>query len=136
MQINLQEKEIISFFYFLTPLFVILDYFFGLNIRIAGLEHFGFYKYFYYLFCIICAVIIHKFKGYSLIVGFIESSINLLILFIGFLLPYYSYASLIEEGNVDEISFYNSSMIINFMVSGFILIITFQYSLNRIRGQV
>ena len=93
-------------------------------------EVFGFYKKFYYLFCLICAFIIYKFEAYSLIIGFVESIIILFILFISFLLPYFRYASLIADGNIEEIYFYDSKIIINFMISGFIVILSFQNSLN------
>ena len=132
MKIDSSKAVILSMFYYLTPIFILMDYVFNFNIRIAGLDGFGTYKKFYYMFCLICAFLIYRFDGYSLIVGFFESILNLLILFIGFLLPYFRYASLIADGNFEEVSFYNSHMIINFMISGFIVILSFQYSLKEI----
>jgi hypothetical protein len=132
MKTDSQKKVILSIFYYLTPFFILIDYFFDFNIRITGLNQFGIYKNIYYLFCLSCAVIIYKYEGYSLVVGFVESLINLLILFIGFLLPYFRYASLIADGNIEEVYFYDTKIIINFMISGFIVILSFQYSLNRI----
>ena len=127
-----QKTVILNIFYYLTPFFILIDYFFDFNIQISGLDQFGFYKKGYYLFCLICAFIIYKFEAYSLIIGFVESLINLFILFISFLLPYFRYASLIADGNIEEIYFYDSKIIINFMISGFIVILSFQNSLNRI----
>ena len=135
MKIDSSKASILSSFYYLTPIFILMDYVLDFNIRIAGLDGFGFYKKIYYLFCLICAFLIYKFEGYSLIVGFVESIVNLLLLFIGFLLPYFRYASLIADGNVDEVSFYNSNMVINFMISGFIVILSFQYSLKEIESK-
>lgn len=132
MKSDSQKTVILNIFYYLTPLYILIDYNFVFNIRISGLDQFGFYKKFYYLFCLICAFILYKFEGYSLLVGFVESIINLLILFIGFLLPYFTYASLIADGNIEEIYFYDSKMIINFMISGFIIILSFQNYLKMI----
>ena len=135
MKSDSQKTVILNIFYYITPLFILIDYVFDFNIRISGLDQFGFYKKFYYLFCLICAFILYKIEGYSLIIGFVESIINLLILFIGFLLPYFTFLSFIvdgADGNVQEIYFYDSKMIINFMISGFIVILSFQNSLNMI----
>ena len=65
-----QKTVILNIFYYLTPFFILIDYFFDFNIRISGLDQFGFYKKGYYLFCLICAFIIYKFETYSLIIGF------------------------------------------------------------------
>jgi len=89
MDVGNQRKTFITTVYYLTPVFILLDYVFGFNVRVAGLEHLGSYKYYYYIFCIICAVTIYRFDKYSLFVGFFESVVNLIILFIAIFMALY-----------------------------------------------
>ncbi len=132
MRSNFPRELVLSIFYYATPVFILTDYVLGFNVRISGLQQFGNYKIIYYVFCLVCAFVVYKSEGYSILVGFIESIINLVILFVGFLLPYFTYTSLLTDGSANELRFYDSKMIINFMISGFIFIFTFQNSLNRI----
>lgn len=136
MRFNSGKEYILTIFYYFTPIFILADYLFGFNVRVSGLQNYGSYKTVYYIFCLICAFLIYRYEGYSLVIGFIESIINLLILFISFLLPYFTYASIIADGNIQEITFYDSKMVINFMISGIIVIFTFQSSLNRLTNRI
>ncbi|NIP39765.1 MAG: hypothetical protein GWO07_16055 [Candidatus Dadabacteria bacterium] len=135
MRLSSQREFILTIFYYITPVFILLDYLLGFNIRVSGLQQFGNYKLAYYLFCLICAFIIYRYDGYAFIVGFIESIVNLLVLFISFLLPYFTLLDFLSHGDAEQIIYYDAKMTINFMISGFILIFTFQNSVNRIAGR-
>ena len=50
------KLSITSLYYFGTPLFMMLDYFGGINVRVAVLDSFPLYKKAYYGFCIVCGV--------------------------------------------------------------------------------
>jgi len=45
-----------SLYYYITPLFVLLDYGWGISVRVAVLDSMPLYKNLYYGFCILCGV--------------------------------------------------------------------------------
>lgn len=133
MDIGNQRKTLITTVYYLTPVFILLDYVFGFNVRVAGLENLGAYKYYYYVFCIICAVMIYQFEKYSLFVGFFESVVNLIILFIAFFMPYINYIDVLSGESTSGVQMYSLGMMINLMISGFIMILSFNSTTSEIR---
>ena len=48
--------SIASLYYYATPVFILLDYFGGVNVRVAVLDAMPLYKNLYYGFCILCGV--------------------------------------------------------------------------------
>jgi hypothetical protein len=82
-------KSIVALYYWLTPLFWVLDAALGWNVRAAALEGEPGLKNLYYLFCIGCGITIWRWPGLTRIVGLTEASLNVLVLILGVLLPYY-----------------------------------------------
>ena len=87
-------------YYWSIFLFMILDYGFGINIRITGFIYHPVLKFLYYIFCIICLIIIYRYPRKSATVGLIESSTNIVILIFGTYIPIYSSFDLIESGQI------------------------------------
>jgi len=67
-------------YYYATPLFILLDYFAGINVRVSALDAMPLYKYAYYGFCILCGLCIYIFPKYSPIVALLESAINYVLM--------------------------------------------------------
>jgi hypothetical protein len=75
-------------YYLVTPAFILLDYFGGINVRVAVLDGMPLYKNLYYGFCILCGVAVYFLPEYSVVVALFESPVNLPITILGFFLPY------------------------------------------------
>src|SRR4030042_621506 len=75
-------------YYLVTPGFILLDYFAGLNVRVAVLDDMPLYKNLYYGLCLLCGVAVYLLPRYSAIVALVESPINFLITILGLFLPY------------------------------------------------
>ena len=75
-------------YFYITPLFILLDYILGLNVRISALDSMPAYKNLYYGFCILCGIGTFIVPRYSAIVALFESSINFLMIVLGVFLPY------------------------------------------------
>lgn len=77
------------FYYLVTPAFILLDYFGGINVRVAALDGVPVYKSLYYGFCVLCGVAVYFLPEYAAIVALFESPVNLLITILGIFLPYF-----------------------------------------------
>ena len=87
MNINPRNSAVRLYFY-ITPLFILLDFIFGINVRVSALETMPTYKNLYYGFCILCGICMYIIPRYSAIVALLESSINIMMLVLGVFLPY------------------------------------------------
>jgi hypothetical protein len=73
-------------YYYSTPLFMLADSLLGLAFRISGLHAPG-YRFAYYGFCMLCALLLWYRPRLSPLVGMGESSVNLAILMVSVMLP-------------------------------------------------
>lgn len=86
---GLARYSIPRLYYLVTPAFILLDYFGGVNVRVAVLDGMPAYKSLYYGFCVLCGVAVYFLPEYSAIVALCESPVNLLITILGIVLPYF-----------------------------------------------
>jgi hypothetical protein len=86
--INKDKSFLVRLYFYITPLFMALDYFWGYNFRTSALDAEPTYKNMYYGFCILCGLLMFIFPRYSAITGLIESSINAMLLILNIFLPY------------------------------------------------
>ena len=75
-------------YYIITPLFILLDYFWGINIRVAILDSEPLYKGLYYGFCVLCGVVVFVVPHSSRVVTLLESSIIFIMTVVGLFIPY------------------------------------------------
>ena len=75
-------------YFYITPVFIVLDYFLGLNVRVAALDSMPTYKNFYYGFCVLCGVCMFIIPRYSAVVALFESAVNFMMLVLSIYLPY------------------------------------------------
>lgn len=80
--------SISSVYYFITPAFIVLDYVWGINVRVAVLDGMPLYKNLYYGFCILCGVVVYILPWLSAGVALFESIIMIIMTVLGFFLPY------------------------------------------------
>ncbi len=104
--------SVIKAYYWATPIFLLLDLLFGIDVRVSAFIYHPFYKFVYYLFCFVCMAIIIWKPGLSAGVGLFESSINIVILSTGMMLSVYLGTITIQH-------------VVNFVLSGGICLTSF-----------
>ena len=131
--------DIIRYLYFLTPAFMFLDYFCGLNIRISFLTYFPGYRFIYYIICGFIAFLIYRYPARDCYFALFENIINLTLNIIGFLYPYLDYTGIITLQSEDNLKIYDIQSVINFIISGTLIIISinilqYRLAVNSGRG--
>ena len=124
-----------KFYYYITPLFILLDYFGGLSVRAAVLDSMPLYKNLYYGFCVFCAVGIYFRPGFSAVVALFESMIIVLMTVMSVFLPYVRYimeADDVLNTNWDFPNAFSVPRIVNIVLSGTVGIIAFHGSLRML----
>ena len=122
-------------YYAVTPIFILLDYFCGINVRVAVLDNAHFYKGLYYGFCILCGVIVFFLPKSSSFVALIESIMLIMLSILGLILPYTQFFSEnfdVISPDFEKISIVQPNYIINLVLAGGIAIITFHKSIREI----
>jgi len=129
------RQTIPKFYYYITPLFILLDYLGGLSVRAAVLDSMPMYKNLYYGFCVFCAVGIYFRPGFSAVVALIESTIIVLMTVMSVFLPYVRYimeADDVLNTNWDFSNAFSVPRIVNIVLSGTVGIIAFHGSLRML----
>src|SRR5262249_45488477 len=77
-------------YYLATPVFALCDWIFHSNLRAAALDARPALKNAYYAVCTAAGVVTYWKPSLSRVVGLAESSVNILLLVLSFMLPYYA----------------------------------------------
>ena len=122
------------FYYFVTPAFVLLDYFGGLNIRVAVLDELPLYKNLYYGLCVLCGVIVFVRPWITPIVALCESTVNLLMTILSMFLPYLRNLEQVADLNGDwkAAETFGGEGLTNVLLAGIIAAIAFKESADAI----
>jgi hypothetical protein len=123
-----------KWYYYATPLFILLDYFAGINVRVSALDAMPFYKYAYYGFCILCGLCMYISPRYSPIIALLESAINYVLMILLLLRPYIHFLmqeDIIGQGwqNVEALTAQN---IINLALAALVAAYAFRASIHRL----
>jgi len=123
---------LLRFYYAATFLFVLSDYLFGINIRIAALEAFPVWRAIYYAVCLGCLGLICWRPTLTLWVGTIESlfTLSLLIVVMGARVMSYS-----DDLLVSGQGFIGSEEIINFALTSGIAWIAYNRGIRAIHDE-
>ncbi len=124
-------------YFYITPLFILLDYILGINIRVSALETMPLYKNLYYGFCILCGICMYIIPRYSAVVALLESSINIMMLVLGIFLPYIrTIMALMDDVLGADFTALEESLkvqpMVNLFIVGSCLILTFRKSTETI----
>lgn len=79
----------VAWYYLATPVFLLLDALWGLNVRVVALDDTPVLKYLYYAFCLACGVATSVRPKLTAVVGMTESSVNMGLVVIAIPLAYY-----------------------------------------------
>jgi len=127
--------SISSLYYYMTPAFILLDYLWGINVRVAVLDGMPLYKNLYYGFCILCGVVVCILPWLSAAVALFESIIMIMMTVVGFFLPY---VRLLNSGddilNTDLRAFgeFGVPNVTNFLMALAIAIVSFRASIRAL----
>ena len=131
------RNSIVRWYFYLTPLFILLDYIWGVNVRVSALDSWPVYKNLYYGFCILCGVCMYIVPVYSAVVTLFESIINFGMIVFSIFMPYiqnmiYAEDILNADFKAMEESI-NAQSIVNFVIVGSFVVLTFHKSIQTIQ---
>lgn len=121
-------------YYAVTPVFILLDYLWHINVRVAILDSEPLYKSLYYGFCVFCGIMVYIVPWCSSIVAFFESGIILIMTILGLFIPYARAISQMDDvlnADIQTISVMGPPHIINLVFAGGIAFYTFRRSLDE-----
>ena len=136
---NNYKNYLIRWYFYITPIFIVLDYCLGLNVRVAVLDSMPMYKNLYYGFCVLCGVSMFIIPRYSAVVALFESIVNLMMLVFGIFSQYIRTITTFIDNVLGadfkaiEDSLRTESMV-NLAIVAFCLILTFRASVDTIAG--
>ena len=120
-------------YYTITPLFILLDYVCGINVRTVVLDSETVYKGLYYGFCILCGVVIYIIPRLSPVVALVESSIIFMMTVLSVFIPYVETIVQMDnilDADIQYLSILGPSYFVNLVLSGGMAALTFNKSLN------
>ena len=131
------RNSIARWYFYITPLFILLDYVLGVNVRVSALGSIPVYKNLYYGFCILCGVCMYFVPRYSAIVTLFESIINFGMIVFSIFMPYIQNMIYAEDIlNADFKSMeeaINTQSIVNLVIVGSFVVLTFHKSIQTIQ---
>ena len=113
-----------------TVLFLLLDYGFGLNVRIASLEPFPAARMGYYLVCFACLALMLWRPAWTTLIGTFESLVTLVALIFSMALRVMIPNDAIFE---ESVGFVGYQEIVNFLIAGLIAYSSWTTGLKRLR---
>jgi len=123
------------FYYYLTPVFILLDYLGVANIRVGVLDSMPLQKNLYYGFCVVCGIAVFVLPRCSSVVGLLESSINVLMTVLVLYMPYIRFISETEDiltREMPEVAGVQDPLIGNLIIAGSIAVISFRGCIHEL----
>ena len=125
---------IAKWYYYATPLFILLDYLAGINVRVSALDAMPLYKNLYYGFCILCGLGMYISPRYSPVVALLESAINYVLMILLLLRPYI--ICLLQEDIIGEgwqnMEMLTAQQITNLLIAALVAAYAFKASINKL----
>ncbi len=123
-------------YYVMTPVFIVLDYVLGLNIRTAALDAVPGHKSLYYSFCVLCGVVVLVRPRVSMVVATVESTIILYLTLVSLLMPYLVVTRSADlGGDWSLVGAFDLSTAINLVIVGIIAILAFRANVKALTGR-
>lgn len=133
---NIKARQMIpQFYYYITPLFILLDYVWGISVRVTVLDSMSMYKKLYYGFCILCGVFVYALPKLTPVVALFESSINFLMTVLAVFMPYIQFITKTDDfltADLPTVAGFDTPHIINILLAGIIAIFGFHGSIHML----
>jgi hypothetical protein len=117
-------------YYLATPVFMLIDYVCGANVRAAGFEAYPILKYSYYAACFLGFFVIRAKPDIASFYVLGESTVSIVSLIVGFLTPMYALLDQIEVSGAGLSNPMTAERITNFIISGSVACLAFQKSVR------
>ena len=133
---NINDRHTVArLYYYGTPLFILLDYLCGINVRVAVLDSLPLYKSFYYAFCIICGFGIYFSPRHSAYIALFESTTNFLMTILVVFIPYVQCIIQMEDvlnANWQFPDTLNVQRVMNLFIAGLISVYAIHASIRKL----
>ncbi len=130
------RHSIARWYYYITPLFILLDYIWGVNVRVTILDSMPLYKSLYYGFCILCGVGMYIVPQYFAVVALLESTIIFTMVVLGIFVPYVQNILYVDDILTADFKAMEASLniqpIVNLVLAGSVAIFVFRQSIRTI----
>lgn len=131
------RNSIARLYFYITPVFILLDYFLGVNVRVSALEGMPVYKNLYYGFCILCGVSMSILPRWSAVMAMFESAINFFMIAFGLFVPYIRTITILTDDVLGADwealgESFDMQPIANLVIVGSCLVLTFRTSHDKI----
>ncbi|MGH9319700.1 MAG: hypothetical protein ACRD21_15120 [Vicinamibacteria bacterium] len=127
--------RLVRFYYWLTPAFWAADVLLGANLRTAALDGHPAWKVTYYLFCLACGVALWLRPGWTKLVGMTEASVNVFVIILGAMLPYFQLIDRLAAGETAiDASPFGIEKSVSLVLSGAVCVISFRMHANGLQG--
>jgi len=123
-------------YYVITPVFIVLDYAVGVNVRIVALDATPGRKALYYGFCVLCGITVLLRPRVSMVVATIESTIILYLTLTSLLMPYLVVTRSADlTGDWPRVEAFDLRTAINLVIVGIVAVLAFRANVKALTGQ-
>jgi hypothetical protein len=129
------RQTIPQFYYYITPLFILLDYVWGISIRVTVLDSMPMYKNLYYGFCIFCGIFVYAVPNLTPAIALFECSFIFLITVLAVFMPYIHFITQTDDfltADLPTMAGFDAPHIINILLAGAIAILGFHGSIQML----
>ncbi len=115
-------------YHVVTPAFIALDCFAGVNVRVAVLDGMPLYKGLYYGLCVVCGAAVCLLPQSTIVVALFESTVNILITVLGIFRPYMEAIGQFDnilEVDLQGLSLFDTRQAVNLLMAAGIAAFTF-----------
>lgn len=135
---SIWDRNSIARLYFcITPLFILVDYFWGVSVRVSALDSWPVYKNIYYGLCVLCGVSMYVVPRYTAVVALFESIINFTMIVLCLFVPYVKNILFVDDILGAEFKTMGGSLnilpIVNLLIVGSCAVLIFRKSLETIK---
>jgi len=122
-------------YYAVTPVFILLDYVWHINVRVAILDSKPLYKGLYYGFCVLCGIAVYVVPRCSSVVALAESIIIFVMTVLGVFIEYTQAILQMDDilnTDIQTVSIVGPPDVINLVLAGGMALLTFKKSLSEL----
>ncbi len=131
------RNSIARWYFYITPLFILVDYFWGVSVRVSALDSWPVYKNVYYGFCVLCGVSMYVVPQYTAVVALFESIINFTMIMLCLFVPYVQNILFVDDILDADFKTMGGSLnilpIVNLLIVGSCAVLTFHKSIQTIK---
>jgi hypothetical protein len=116
----------LQWYYYITPIFIVLDLGFDLDFRVTYLATMPIFKWSYYALMCGCAYLVWKFPRGIALTGLLESLLNIILLCGGFFAAYTGAMNSVLANDAEMANPFTWPAVVNFILSGAVLVLAWK----------